>query len=61
MLKKPDEVYDLPTGSSGFSQGERSDCRQKVSKILFYPRHELGDVQVLYFEVMNVAQRGKLA
>ena len=54
MLKKSDEVYDLPTGSAGFSQGERSNCRQKVSKIPFYPRHELGDVQVLYFEVMNI-------
>lgn len=61
VLKKSDDVYNLPTGSSGFSQGERSDCRHEVSKVSLNLRHELGDFQVLYPEVLDIGQCGKLA
>ena len=61
MLKESDEVYDLPTGPVGFSQGERSDCRREVAKVPFDPRHKAGDVQVIYLELLYIDQCGKLA
>ena len=61
MLKQSDEVYDLPTGSLGFSQGETLDCRQEVTKVPLNLRHEARDIQVPYLEFLDVGQRRKLA
>ena len=54
MLKKSNEVYDLAAGSPGTSQGERLDRREEVSKVLLNPWHEVGDVQALYLELLNI-------
>jgi hypothetical protein len=54
VLKQSDEEDDLLTGTSGTPQGERSDRRQEVIEILSDLRHETGDVQVVYPELLEV-------
>ena len=54
VLKQPNEVYDLPTGSLGFGQGKISDGRQEVSKVQMNLWHEAGYIQVLYLEFLDI-------
>ena len=54
VLEKSGEVDDLSTGSLGASQYERSDSWQEVSKVSLNLRHEFGNLQVLYLEVMDI-------
>ena len=54
MLEKSDEVDDLSTGATGASQDERSDSWREVSKVSLNLRHEFGNLQVLYLEVMDI-------
>ena len=61
VLKKPNEVYDLSIGPSGFRQAERSERWQEVFKVPLNLRYEVVDVQILYLEIPDIGQRGKLA
>ena len=61
MLKQSDEVYNLSPGSFGCPEGERSDCRQGVTKVASDPRHELGYFQMVYPKFLDVGQCGKSA
>ena len=59
MLEQSDEVYDLPAGPLGFSQGERPDRQREVTKIPSNPWDELGGIQVVYTEFLDADQSGK--
>lgn len=61
VLKQSDEVYNLPMGPFRFLQGEGSDGRRKLTKVLLEPRHELWDIQVVYPKFVDACECGKLA
>ena len=61
MLKKPDEVYDLSVGPSGFPQAKRPERWQEALKVPPNPWYEIGDVQILNLKFLDIGQRRNLA
>jgi hypothetical protein len=54
MLEQSNEVYDLPAGPFGRSQGKGADGWEEVFKVSSNPRHKTMDVQEFYLEVLDV-------
>jgi len=60
IREESDEIQDLPRGASWFPESEESKSRREVSKVPLDVRHEAGYLEVVYSEVPEVFECGKV-
>ena len=58
--EESDEIQDLPGSAFGFHESEESNGWRQVPKPLLDVRHEAGYLQVVYSELLEVCERGKV-